>query len=401
MLHLPFGLQSINLGLLFLGAHFVVGQNRVDLMIDAATQHNVGTAAGHVGGNRHHSQTTGFQHHLGFALMLLGIQNVVCDAFLRKELGNALGVFNRGGTHQYGLTALLAVFDVLDDGRVLFVFRTEHLVLLIDADHLAIGGNHHRFQTVDVLEFVCFGVGRTGHARELLVHTEVVLERDGSHRLVFLTDFHAFLGFHSLVQTVRPAAAGHQTSREFINDNHFAVLNNVLLVTEKERMRTQRCVQMVHQDDVLRRVQARTIGNQTAFRQDLFDLFVPLFGEVHLMGLFINPIVAFPLFFSLAGEQRRNFVHSLVEVCVVVRGTGNDQRRAGFVNENRVHFVNNRIGQRALTTVGDFVLHVVAQIVKAEFVVGTIGDVGRISRLLRFGVLLRKDGAHGHAEEVV
>ena len=185
------------------------------------------------------------------------------------------------------------------------------------------------------------------------------------------------------------------------DDNHFAVLNNVLLVTEKERMRTQRCVQMVHQDDVLRRVQARAIGNQTAFRQDLFNLFVPLFGEVHLMGLFINPIVAFPLFFGLAGEQRRNFVHSLVEVRVVVSGTGNDQRRAGFVNENRVHFVNNRIGQRALTTVGDFVLHVVAQIVKAEFVIGTICDVGRISRLLRFGVLLRKDGAHGHAEEVV
>ena len=97
MLHLPFGLQSINLGLLFLGAHFIVGQNRVDLMIDAAAQHNVGTAAGHVGGNRHHSQTTGFQHHLGFALMLLGIQNVVCDAFLRKELGDALGVFPGAG----------------------------------------------------------------------------------------------------------------------------------------------------------------------------------------------------------------------------------------------------------------------------------------------------------------
>lgn len=159
------------------------------------------------------------------------------NAQLGEHLRNALGVFNRGRAHEHGLTALLAVADVFDDGRVLFVFRAEDLVLLIDADHLTVGGNHHRFQTVDVLEFVGFRVGRTGHTGQLLVHAEVVLERDGGHRLVFLTHLDAFLGFDGLMQTVGPAPAGHQTAREFVDDDDFAVLHHILLIAEVERVR--------------------------------------------------------------------------------------------------------------------------------------------------------------------
>ena len=70
-------------------------------------------------------------------------------------------------------------------------------------------GHHHGFQTVNILEFVGFRIGRTRHTRKFLVHAEVVLERDGSHRLVFLLDLDAFLGFHGLMQPVGPAAAGH------------------------------------------------------------------------------------------------------------------------------------------------------------------------------------------------
>ena len=256
MLHLPFGLERINLGLLFFGRKSVVGKNRIDLMVNAAAQHDVGTATGHIGSNRHHTQATGFQDDLSFACVLLCVEHVVRDAFLGEELSDAFGVFNRGSANEHGLAALLTILNVFDDSRVLLVFSPEHLVLLIDSDHLAVGGDHHRFQTVDVLEFISFGIGRTGHARKLLVHTEVVLERDGSHRLVFLTDFHAFLGFHSLVQTVGPATAGHQTARKLVDDDHFAVLNDVLLITEKECVSAQRCIQVMHQDNVLRRVQA-------------------------------------------------------------------------------------------------------------------------------------------------
>ena len=64
------------------------------------------------------------------------------------------------------------------------------------------------------------------------------------------------------------------------------------------------------------------------------------------------------------------------------------RKRAGFVNENRVHFVNNGVGQRTLTTVADFILHIVAQVVEAEFVVGTERDVCQICLAACVGVRL-------------
>jgi hypothetical protein len=52
-----------------------------------------------------------------------------------------------------------------------------------------------------------------GHARQLLVLAEVVLEGDGGERLVLALDLHLLLGLDGLVQPVAPAAAGHQAAR--------------------------------------------------------------------------------------------------------------------------------------------------------------------------------------------
>ena len=112
----------------------------------------------------------------------------------------------------------------------------------------------NRFKTVNVLEFIGFGVGRAGHARELSVHAEEVLERDRSHRLIFLLDLHAFLGFDGLMQALAPAAARHQSARKFVDDDDFVVLHDVVLVAMEKRMRAQGGIEMVHQNDVLGRI---------------------------------------------------------------------------------------------------------------------------------------------------
>ncbi len=64
--------------------------------------------------------------------------------------------------------------------------------------------------------------------RELLVEAEVVLEGDGGKGLVFLADVDAFLGFDGLMETVGPAAAGHEAAGELVDDDDFAVLDDVL-----------------------------------------------------------------------------------------------------------------------------------------------------------------------------
>ena len=100
---------------------------------------------------------------------------------------------------------------------------------------------------IDLLELERLRIRSTGHARELGIHAEIVLERDRCERLVFALDRHAFLRLDRLVQAVGPASARHQAPGEFIDDDHLAVLHDVMLVAVEQRMRAQRRVQMVHQ----------------------------------------------------------------------------------------------------------------------------------------------------------
>ena len=86
-----------------------------------------------------------------------------------------------------------------------------------------VGGDHDDFQLVNLLEFGRFGFRRTGHAGQLLVHAEIVLEGDGGERLILALDLDAFLGFHGLVQAVAPAAARHQASGELVDDDDFGL----------------------------------------------------------------------------------------------------------------------------------------------------------------------------------
>jgi hypothetical protein len=60
--------------------------------------------------------------------------------------------------------------------------------------------DEHRLQVVDGGELEGLGVGRAGHAGELLVEAEVVLEGDRGERLALVLDRGAFLRLDRLVQ---------------------------------------------------------------------------------------------------------------------------------------------------------------------------------------------------------
>ena len=96
-----------------------------------------------------------------------------------------------------------------------------------------------------------------------------------------------------------------------------------------------------------------------------------------------------------------HLVHDLVQLNVVVGLPRNNQRRARFVNQDAVHFVHHGEVELALDFVVDVVHHVVAQVVKAKFVVGAVGDVAAVRRL--FFVLRHPgdDDAGAEAEEAV
>ena len=97
-------------------------------------------------------------------------------------------------------------------------------------------------EPVDLVELRLLRLGGAGHAGELLVHAEVVLDGDGGEGLRLALDLHPFLGLDRLVQPVRPAAARHDAAGELVDDQDLAVLHHVVDVLLVQGVRLQQLV---------------------------------------------------------------------------------------------------------------------------------------------------------------
>ena len=110
-------------------------------------------------------------------------------------------------------------------------------------------------EVVDLDELLLLGLRRAGHAGELLVEAEVVLQRDRRERDVLLADLHALLRLDRLVQAFAPAPALHDAAGELVDDLHLAVLHDVVDVALVQRLRLQRLDEVVDELDVPRVVE--------------------------------------------------------------------------------------------------------------------------------------------------
>ena len=95
---------------------------------------------------------------------------------------------------------------------------------------------------------------------------------------------------------------------------------------------------------------------------------MPDFAEIDGALLFVELVIGFV-------EPRNIRVDRVVEFGTVVQRTGNDERRARLVDQDRIDFVDDGVDVAALHHVLEPVLHIVAQIVEAELVIGAVGDV--------------------------
>jgi hypothetical protein len=127
--------------------------------------------------------------------------------------------------------------DFVGGREIFFFLGAIDDVGILFAQQRAIGRNDDDFEPVNLVEFRGFGFRRAGHAGQLLIHAEIILERDGGERLILALDLHVLLGFDRLVQAVGPAPARHQAAGEFVDDQHFAVFDHVLDVFLIKRVR--------------------------------------------------------------------------------------------------------------------------------------------------------------------
>ena len=125
------------------------------------------------------------------------------------------------------------------------------------------------------------------------------------------------------------------------------------------------------------------------------DVVARRFEPIAILGLDLA-LVHLALF-----QLRNDLVDFVIEVGRGLRRARDDERRARFVDQDRVDFVDDGEVVPALHHAVELELHVVAQVVEAELVVGAVGDVRGVGDLPLLVVELVLDDADRHAEEAV
>src|SRR3954463_11498768 len=108
-------------------------------------------------------------------------------------------------------------------------------------------------------------------------------------------------------------------------------------------------------------------------------------------GIFLARLLAFDDF--AARELGDDAVDLVILVGGFLAGSGDDQRGAGFIDQDGVDFVDDGVVVGTLHAIVDAELHVVAQVVETELVVGAVGDVGVVSVLAFLVVEIVNDDA--------
>ena len=143
--------------------------------------------------------------------------------------------------------------------------------------------------------------------------------------------------------------------------------------------------------------------------EHLLDFFPALIGDGDVLVLLINYVVAGQdlglvgtrIEFFAALQLGNEAVNPEVLVSGFFAGAADDERRAGFVNQDAVNFVHDGEVVAALHAHGEIKLHVVAQVIEAEFVVGAIGDVGSVGRTALIVIQLVHNYADREPKEAV
>jgi hypothetical protein len=343
--------------------------------IGIAAEHDVGATTRHVRRHRDRSLATGLGDDLGLERVALRVQDAVRDALRLEQGREPLRLLDRRGAHQDRTAQAVLIGDLLDDRAVLVVLAEVDEVVDVLADHRPVRRDRDHVEPVDLRELGRLGERRAGHARELLEHAEVVLQGDGRQRLRLLLRRHALLRLDGLVETVTPAPSDHQTTGELIDDDDFdlaaalVLRDDVVLVALVDVVRAQRLLEVVRPIHVGRvRVEAADAGK-------LFRALDALLGQQTLLLLLLDLEVL--AFLELAGDPVRH----QVLLGLALRRAGDDQRRAGLVDQDRVDFVDDREVEVLLDLLLRRPLHVVAEVVEAELVVRPVQDVAGVHRL--------------------
>ena len=344
-------------------SHFLL---RFEFRISA--EYDIGTSSGHVRRDRYRAETSCLCDDLRFFFMLLRVQDIeILYASLLEGICDKLRLFYGNRTYEDRLAFFVCLFDSVHDRFVLALFRRINGILQVISDNRLVRRDNDYVHVVDISEFAFLGLRRTGHPRELLIHSEVILQRYRCKCLRFRTHQHVFLGFDRLVESVAVSSSEHQTSRELIDDDDLAVLYDIVYITLHHVSGLQSLQHVMVYFHVLR-------VREVLHAEILFTLLDTFVGERDLLVFFFYRKVV--LYLQRPDESVRTLVH----VCRLVTFSRNYQRCSRFVDQDGVDFVDDGIVELTLHHrffVND---HVITQIVETVFVVRSICYICQVCR---------------------
>ena len=412
----------------------------------ALTKFDVGTATGHVGGDHHCAEFASTCHDFCFALMLLGVEHFVVNAVLLLEFAaQVLALLNAGGANQHRTASVMEALDLINNRVPLVLLTQEHQVITVAADHGLVGWNTDYAKLVDFIKLSGFGVSGTSHAREALVKLEEILDGDGGHRLRLFLNRDAFLRFNGLMQTVGPLPTHHLATGVLVNndDGLLSLIirsHHVIAVALIDGVSAHGLFKKVGHVHVLAHVETTDLGFALCFGDAFVGQCGALLVELHFVVLhtLVADLLEFAEFglcglecfaerwlggtvarvtnlaFDVRGLGLRNLhlfvggfprgllAHKVLGKAVrhfVARldGVGhaaNDERRARFVNQDGVDFIDDGKLTASLYLVFRARLHIVAQVIEAKLGGGSVDHVAGVRLALSF-VTLHMHGMDG------
>ena len=376
--------------------------------IRVAAQQYIGTSAGHVGGYGHVAVFTGLSHYLRLTCVELGIQHLMLYPPHVQHMGKHFALFDGYGSNEDRPTGLVDFHYLVHHGVKLgLLVGVYDIVEVLPGEGLICGYLHH-VKVVYRLKLLLLRLGGAGHARQLPEHAEIVLEGYGGKGAVLPLYLYAFLCFEGLVQPVAVAPAQHETAGELIHYKHLAVLHYIVLIPLKQGVGLQGLLYVVVQLGIF------LLGYVVYAEEPLGLLHAPG-GKGYGARLYVRHIVAgFRLLHAheLIGLAELDDIlaplqtaYESIRLLVHIRGflavAGYDKRGAGLVDQYGVHLVHYGVVELPLHHLGFVNHHVVPEVVKAELVVGAVGDVAGVGLPSLVVVLFVNYAAHGHAEEFV
>ena len=156
----------------------------------------------HVGSDCHSAMDTGVRYNLRLKFMVLGIQDIVLDAFLLQHPAQELGHLDCNRADQHRLSDSVSLLDRLNDSLVFFFLCLIYGVLPVHSLYRDIGRDLDDVHSVNITELFFFRQRSTRHTALFVKLVEQVLECDRRESLALSLHLHMLLRLDRLMEAV-------------------------------------------------------------------------------------------------------------------------------------------------------------------------------------------------------